>query len=171
MAVQDQESFCLCEFTHIQVVWGDIHQFLVTGVESLQQHSVSSFTVQTDPALWVTHWKWITECNEDKILQGIHTTLPSPSNNQTPLSQLQQMPFLQQCVSAKRYSDRQAIRPNIVWHWRMNVCSVPRGLAALSARPKLLPRQEWFMTSGFWAVFQYLYKKEHTVKSHWGIKM
>lgn len=39
----------------MEVVGGDVHQFLFTGVESLQQHGVSSFTVQTDPALWVTH--------------------------------------------------------------------------------------------------------------------
>ena len=69
--------------THIEMVWGDIHQFLVTWVESLQQHSVSSFTVQADPALWVTHWKMK---NVDKWRQNPY----EPSfifNNQTPLPQ------------------------------------------------------------------------------------
>lgn len=50
-------SVTLIKSAHIEMVWGDVHQLLVTGVESLQQHGVSSFTVQTDPALRVPHWK------------------------------------------------------------------------------------------------------------------
>ncbi len=62
--------------THIEVIWGDVHQLLITGVESLQQHSVSSFAVQTDPALRVAHWRWTAECNEDKTLYHVTIKIP-----------------------------------------------------------------------------------------------
>lgn len=120
-----KSCLCVCVFTHIEVVRGDIHQFLVTGVESLQQHGVSSFTVQTDPTLWVTHWRWITQCDEDKIL---HTAPPSPSNNQTPLSQLQQMSFLHTVSGACPLM-------NIIWHWCMTKCCSGKADLRLTKRP------------------------------------
>lgn len=138
--------------THIEVVWGDVHQLMITGVESLQQHSVSSFTVQADLALWVTHWKWINSVMKTKCSKGSTQIF-----HYLQILRLLFVSWLNKCHSY--------IQRGSCMH-----CSDPCGLTALwLLDQKLLLRQEWFTTSDFWAVFQHLNRKTNHRNTQWNL--
>lgn len=136
-------------FTHIEMVWGDIHQLLVTGVQSFKQQSVSSFAVQADLTLWVTHWKsilWRQNTQKDPYNSCI--TFKSTRA----LSLLHRVGHIAHgCLSGYCVA--------------LNECVFTAQTLVISLlcyKNKILLRQKWIMIGDFWAAFQHLTRKHNT---------